>query len=202
MKLYLIRHGETDWNRLGRIQGLSDIPLNEAGREQARQLAAGFPAAHPGVKAVFTSPLSRARETAEILAGAMGCPVHVLPEATELSFGDFEGLTWEQAIALSEEGYRAGRRAELSDAAPGGESVYDMLCRILPTLARAAETLDGDAALVTHGALIRRTVKFCIPGSGDMRDPALKNGDYRELPLSAVLDGIKRLEEMRRAFRR
>ena len=198
MKFYLIRHGETQWNQAGRIQGSSDIPLNAQGRAQASQLAATFPAAHPQVGMVFTSPLLRARETGELLAAAIGCPLQVLPEATELSFGDFEGLTWEPAIALDEGGYRAVRRAALSDAAPGGESVYEMLCRILPALARVGEGLSVDAALVTHGALIRRTVNFCIPGSGDMSDPALKNGEYRELPLSAVLEGIRRLEKVQR----
>lgn len=193
MKFYLIRHGETDWNRTGRIQGMSDIPLNEAGREQARQLADTFPAAHPGVKAVFTSPLSRAKETAEILAGALGCPVQVLPAATELSFGDFEGLTWKQAIALDEAGYQAVRRAGLSDTAPGGETVREMLLRILPALLEAGKDCMGDAALITHGALIRRTVNFCIPGSGNMKDPALKNGEHRVLTLEQIENGLARL---------
>ena len=72
MKIYMIRHGQTDWNLAGKIQGKTDVPLNEEGRAQARFLAEAMKS-RPAVK-VFTSPLKRARETARVVAEALGAP--------------------------------------------------------------------------------------------------------------------------------
>ena len=86
--LYL-RHGETDWNTEGRAQGLSDIPLNDRGRDQARD-AARILARIP-ISAVIASPLTRARDTAAVVADAIGLPVTVDDALHEVSFGDHEG---------------------------------------------------------------------------------------------------------------
>ena len=87
----MVRHGETDWNRQRRFQGRADQPLNEAGRGQARELAEllhGEP-----VSAVYTSPLRRALETAEILAGNFGLRPEPLDALLEIDVGAWEGLT-------------------------------------------------------------------------------------------------------------
>src|SRR5512139_4231488 len=90
--LLLARHGETDWNAAGRWQGHTDIPLNEIGRAQAAALADRLRS--EGIGAVVTSDLSRARHTAEIVAGALGVPVALVdPGLREQRFGSFEGLT-------------------------------------------------------------------------------------------------------------
>ena len=93
-KIYLIRHGQTDWNRAGKIQGMRDIPLNEAGREQARRLAEGM-AGRP-VARVFSSSLQRARETAQILADSQGIPLYLVKGLEEISYGDWEGMSMEE----------------------------------------------------------------------------------------------------------
>ena len=87
--LLLVRHGETDWNRLGRWQGHSDTPLNARGREQARELAPQL----DGVDVVYSSDLARARETAEILAEELGADVRLDARLRERGFGAWEGLT-------------------------------------------------------------------------------------------------------------
>ena len=90
MRVLLARHGQTDWNAAGKIQGVSDVPLNERGRAQAAALA-GRVLDAGAISAVYTSPLKRPRETAEIIGRRLGLvpvPVAALPE---LHFGDWEG---------------------------------------------------------------------------------------------------------------
>ena len=94
MRVLLARHGQTDWNAAAKIQGASDVPLNARGREQARSLAERVRRERVG--AIYSSPLSRARETAEIIGKTLGVNVITAPELTELSFGDWEGCTWEE----------------------------------------------------------------------------------------------------------
>ncbi|WP_296538025.1 histidine phosphatase family protein, partial [uncultured Actinomyces sp.] len=88
--LILWRHGQTDYNLQGRIQGRVDIPLNETGREQARRAADGIAALAP--TRIVSSPLTRARATAEVLASLTGLGVEIDPGLAEKSFGDWEGL--------------------------------------------------------------------------------------------------------------
>lgn len=91
MTLVLWRHGQTDYNLEGRIQGRVDIPLNDIGRDQAASAAPDLVALNPA--AIFSSPLERARQTAEVLASAIGLGVHVDNRLAERSFGRWEGLS-------------------------------------------------------------------------------------------------------------
>jgi probable phosphoglycerate mutase len=105
-RILLARHGETAWNALGRLQGHTDIPLNETGRAQARALADGVAAA--GIAAVVTSDLARARETGEIVAAALGLAAPVIePGLRERRFGVFEGLTRDECATHHPEAWRA-----------------------------------------------------------------------------------------------
>lgn len=90
MEIYLIRHGETEWNRLGRLQGHSDIPLNDAGLAQARK-AARYLKDTP-FDEMLASPLARAKKTAEIIHEGRTCPLYTNPLLSEISFGDAEGF--------------------------------------------------------------------------------------------------------------
>jgi probable phosphoglycerate mutase len=90
--LLLTRHGETDWNAERRWQGHSDPPLNERGREQARELAATL----DGVDVIYSSDLARARETADIVGERLGLRVRLDSRLRERSFGSWEGRTWEE----------------------------------------------------------------------------------------------------------
>ena len=136
--LYL-RHGETDWNAEGRAQGLSDVPLNERGRDQARdaaRLLATF-----DIGAVIASPLARARETASIVAEARALPLH------EVAFGEREG----EVMGAWYEDWLEGRSTPT-----GGESFDQLAARGAAVLARH---LAGDQTapllFVAHGALFR-----------------------------------------------
>src|SRR3954452_24611267 len=92
--LLLVRHGETDWNAEGRLQGHTDRPLNEYGRRQAKELAARLAGGH--VDAIYASDLSRARETAEIVGERLGLTVVIDPDLRETNWGTWEGLTGDE----------------------------------------------------------------------------------------------------------
>jgi broad specificity phosphatase PhoE len=137
--LLLVRHGETDWNAEGRLQGHTDLPLNEPGRRQARTLAGEL--AGDGIEAVYSSDLARARETADIVAERLGLPVVLDPDLREKDWGTWEGLTGEER-----------ERVELV-----GETTEAHRERMLRALgAIAARHPGGRVLVVTHGGSMRR----------------------------------------------
>ena len=138
--LLLVRHGETDWNADGRLQGQTDRPLTDFGRRQAQQLAEQL--ADEELEAIYSSDLSRARETAAIVGGRLGLAVALDPALREKDWGTWEGLT-----AVERD------RVEFV-----GESTEAHQERILGALRRIAERHPGDGRVlvVTHGGSMRR----------------------------------------------
>lgn len=124
MELIIVRHGETDWNRLEKCQGISDIPLNENGKEQARRLADSLRAEQ--LSAIFSSDLVRARETAQTIADIHSLPVTFDPNLREMDQGEFEGLEF----SLIRERYSAVLRQWTTDPEnlriPGGETLLEV----------------------------------------------------------------------------
>lgn len=144
--ILLARHGETDWNRDGRVQGHSDPPLNEMGRLQALALAEAL-AVRP-LTAVYSSDLARARETAAAVATPLGLDVHADPDLREKFFGSWEGLT-DVEIAKR---FPAAARGQWGD----GETTEDVAQRALAALGRiVAAHPDGTVLVVSHGGAIR-----------------------------------------------
>jgi probable phosphoglycerate mutase len=154
--LVFVRHGETDWNVEGRLQGQRDIPLNQNGRGQAKRNgdvirdkipeAAGFD--------FISSPLSRTRETMEILRAAMGLDpkaYEVDARLLEITFGELEGLTY-QDIERASPGWSRARHADKWNyLPPGGESYHMLSVRIVGWV----ETLERPAVVVAHGGVGR-----------------------------------------------
>jgi 2,3-bisphosphoglycerate-dependent phosphoglycerate mutase len=137
--LLLVRHGETDWNADGRLQGHTDRPLSDFGRRQAGRLAEEL--AEERLDAIYASDLSRARETAEIVGARLGLAVDLDPDLREKDWGTWEGLT-----AVERE------RVELA-----GETTEAHEKRILGALRRIADRHPGGRVLVvTHGGSMRR----------------------------------------------
>ncbi len=144
--ILLVRHGETDWNRDGRVQGHTDVPLNDTGRDQARALAESL--ADDPVDAVYASDLVRARDTASGVADNRGLPVVQLPELREKNFGTWEGLTREQILTR----FPAARPGHWGD----GETRDEMSRRVLDALSRIAASHEGETVVVvTHGGPLR-----------------------------------------------
>ena len=139
--LLLARHGETDWNRELRIQGSSDIELNELGRQQAQFLAQEL--TDVDVDAIYSSDLSRARATAAAVAATHGLDVTLDPRLRERSFGSWEGLTREDVS-----GFPPGARHD-------GESDDEVRARVLAAVEEIAARHPGEQVLiVSHGGAL------------------------------------------------
>lgn len=152
-RLLLARHGETEWNALGRLQGHTDIPLSDVGRAQARALAGSVAAA--GLAAVVTSDLLRARETGEIVAAALGLGAPAIdPGLRERRFGEFEGLTRDECAARHPEAWRAWQAR--TGGPPGAEPREQAIARMAEALARLAAGAErGPLLVVSHGGVMR-----------------------------------------------
>lgn len=167
-QLYLVRHGETDWNLQRRIQGSTDIPLNATGREQAA--TTGRLLARRQWDAIVSSPLSRAFETASIIAAATGLPAPTtVPELVERNYGEAEGLTDEQI-----EKRFGGRFHSGPSMIAGQESREEVTARVLPALMAIADAHPGERVIVvSHGGVIRTVLNAVDP---DGKHPSIRNG--------------------------
>jgi broad specificity phosphatase PhoE len=155
MSIFLARHGETEWNRIGRWQGRTDIPLSEVGRAQASVLADRLRGR--GITEIYASDLSRARETAEIVAAALGVTrVSLDPRLRERGFGCFEGLTREECAERHAEAW-ARYLADRRDSPPDAEPQDQVVARFVAAVTSVAEVTDrdGHVLVVSHGAAIR-----------------------------------------------
>lgn len=151
--LGLLRHGQTDWNIDLRLQGSTDIPLNETGKEQARQAALALNPEDWDL--IIASPLSRARDTAEIIAQELSMNVVIVPELIERSFGAAEGLDHASWRKL----YESHLPIE------GLESLEDLRLRTYLLLDLIANEYSGQRVLaVSHGAFIRKVLTIVTNG--------------------------------------
>jgi alpha-ribazole phosphatase len=152
--LILVRHGETDWNRDGRWQGHADTSLNDRGREQARALAEEL--GSEDVAVVYSSDLSRARETAEIIAAPLGRPVEIDARLREVDVGGWSGLTMAEIDARFPEEVSRWRAEEATHAFDGGETYAAMGERVVAAVEEIAERhRDEQVVVVLHGGPIR-----------------------------------------------
>lgn len=162
--LLIARHGETDWNAAGRWQGHTDVPLNATGRAQAAALAERLRS--EGIAAVASSDLSRARTTAEIVAGALGLPVAFAdPDLREQRYGRFEGLTPAECEVRYPEDW-SRYVASPHAGPPGGESRADLVARVVRAVQAAATRLSAPTLLVSHGGAIRALLGALPPTPG------------------------------------
>lgn len=147
MRLYLVRHGQTEWNVNGRAQGHTDIDLDEVGKEQARCLAQAFQ--EICVSKVVTSDLKRAYNTARAVHEVSGGDFIVDPRLRERSFGEWEGLHFEEVLrrrtVFAEQG-----GDPFDHRPPGGESMQDVWDRI-SAIVDEIDTASEALAIVTHG---------------------------------------------------
>ncbi|WP_348645288.1 histidine phosphatase family protein [Methylobacterium sp. BTF04] len=158
-RLYFVRHGQTDWNAEGRLQGQRDIPLNAEGLRQAAEAAARLAAVAGADLATLdfaASPLLRTRRTMEVMRSRLGFPedgYRLDPRLKEISFGAWEGATWAE-IRRRDAARAAARdrsRWEYQSPGEGGESYAMLAERVAPALA----DLTGPTVIVAHGGVAR-----------------------------------------------
>lgn len=155
-RLFLVRHGETAWNREGRLQGGQDIPLNALGRLQAEEAGNRLRALAPDPAGLdyVSSPMQRARDTMTILRRELGLPpdaFRIDERLRELTFGAWEGFTWREIRKSERELAQARERDKWGFVPPGGESYRMLAERIRPVL----EGLAPDSVVVSHGGVAR-----------------------------------------------
>ncbi len=155
MKIFLVRHGETQWNKLGKFQGQVDVALNQRGLAQARDAARAALAWRPA--ALYSSPLRRTMQVAEEVSRRVGLPVTVDPRLMELNLGELEGATGRQMQEEWSQVYRSWRENPGATVMPGGESLAQLQERVWQSFLEVEEAhLDDEAVLiVSHNFAIR-----------------------------------------------
>jgi broad specificity phosphatase PhoE len=166
MRIVLIRHGQTEWNAVDRIRGQVDVALDEVGLAQAeataRRVARDW---SPG--ALFSSPLSRAVQTAAPLAGLLGLMVERVEAFTDMSFGEWQGLTGEEVMARWPEMARQWLASPHTVSFPGGESLSMVRARVASALATLAGQHQGQTIAIVGHTVVNRVMLCYALGIDD-----------------------------------
>ena len=180
--LLLARHGQSLSNAVRRFQGMQDVPLSELGARQAEAL--GLALRSRRISAVYTSPLERARRTAEIAAASFGLPLQAVHDLRELSLGDWEGLTVEEVSAQPGDPYARWVRDPVACLPPGAEPLSEVQARVVRAMAEIADAHPNgqDVLVVCHGGVISAYLAHCLglPLSSIWR-LTLSNGSITEV---------------------
>jgi broad specificity phosphatase PhoE len=179
--VYLVRHGATEWSVSGRHTGRTNIPLTDAGRDQARSVANLLH--HRTFASVLVSPMDRARETCEIVG--FGTQAMIDPDLCEWDYGDYEGLTSAQIRE-----HMPGWTVWTGDL-PNGENIDQVAVRADRVIERALAT-EGDVALFAHGHILRMiTARWCELDPQEGRRFVLETGTLNVLGWEHECRGIR-----------
>ena len=167
--IILVRHGETEWNRVERFRGRADVPLNATGLAQAeatgRRIAAD--ASLPGgwqPAAVYSSPLARAAKTAEAIAGHVGAPVQIHPGLADIDYGQWQGLTPGEAKERWPEMVDAWYNAPHTARIPGGETLDDLRARAMAAVNELAARHAGQSIVLVGHTVVNRVILLGVLG--------------------------------------
>lgn len=175
MVFYLARHGETQWNRLGLLQGQLESELTELGREQAKTLALSL--LDKDITHIFSSSLSRAKETAEICAELITQPVSTLEHLVERHFGHLQGMSFDEL--KKDPKYDSLWTDSIAFEPEGGESADASAKRLLNSLTEiAARDVGSQILCVSHGDIIRNFLNRHLHKSNGQSVPLLSNGQW------------------------
>ena len=190
--ILLARHGETDWNREGRFQGWADPPLNRTGLDQAVELSVRLMA--EDLAAVYSSPLRRALETADVVAASHGLQPVTLDALREVDVGSWSGLTRAEIEQRFPDQY--ARWLDYGQGWEDGETYEAMAGRVVPALLEVAAAHDGARLLaVAHGGPIRAAAAAAdgiTYAEARRRDPVVGNATVLELAAEAGI--LRRLD--------
>lgn len=181
---YFLRHGQTDWNKEERMQGRTDIPLNETGREQARQ-AWDIIGKHP-IDLIYASPLVRALETAQIVNQNLNVPLHKHDDLQERHYGSNEGLTFTEILAKAEKAPHLFKAKISKFPHPhDAEDIDDLKKRAVQAVFETLEKHTGNVLFVAHGGVFSAIHHVLIKGADYTRSENavpyrfyISNGDW------------------------
>ncbi len=164
MILYLMRHGQTDWNLKEKVQGWNDTPLNQQGISQAR--FAGEKLSGENIETVYSSDLKRAKKTAEIVSAALDLPLHYTKRLREMNFGKAEGLKKTDLPAKFPYIYPAfndlNNLERYEIRYPNGESIGEVQQRFMKFVTKLLDDRRQKVLVVTHGMLVRIFAENCL----------------------------------------
>lgn len=160
MKIYLARHGETDWNLGNKIQGQTDTPLNDNGKKQAQELAEKISREMGKIGSIYSSRYKRALETARIIGRKLSLFPVVYQGLEEICLGKWEGYTWKQVREEFPDEYQRWHQNRRYETPPGGESYQQLLNRLLPALDSIMKAEEQDTLVVTHSAVIMTLMSY------------------------------------------
>lgn len=157
IKLFLVRHGETDWNVKQRFQGQSDVPLNATGRAQAMAIAQRLSGEQ--IDAIYASDLSRAWDTAAAIAKTRALKIRPEPNLREGNFGEWEGATYDEIQTRDPEAVKAWHEDLSTFAPPGGETINQLTARVKKTYQQiTTEHEDQTVLLAAHGGSLQMLI--------------------------------------------
>lgn len=171
---YIIRHGQTKANQGGVIQGHLDVPLAETGRKEAELVGKALSVVK--LDAVYTSDLSRARETAQAIVRYQKCKLIVDSRLRELHCGEMQGLTFAACRERFPEFFQAVQRDPLRTKRPGGESLFELYersCRALEEIYRNYP--EGNVAIVSHAGVVKCLLAYAGGQELDLASPVVAN---------------------------
>lgn len=164
MILYLMRHGQTDWNVKGRVQGWKDTPIDDTGIRQAKEAAIRLE--NIGIETIYSSDLKRAKKTADVMSGVLDLPVHYTKRLREMDFGKAEGVSKTDLPAKFPYIYPAfndlNNLERLDVRYPDGESIGEVQQRFMKIAQKLWEDGRKNVLIVTHGMLIRLFCEICF----------------------------------------
>ena len=195
LHLMLVRHGVTGWNAQRRYQGQTDVPLSELGVQQAELVAERL--SGEKIDVVYASDLSRAWETARIIAGKSGLEVFTEPRLRELKFGILEGLTFEEAEAQHPEMISAWLN-DFNNTPDGAETIQAFNARIVSLLDELKRKHDEQTLLlVGHGGSLSEILRMVLELSPGKRwYLELENASLSEVSISEDYVSLKRLNDI------
>jgi len=161
--IVLVRHGETEWNRVERFRGRADVPLNEAGLAQAEATARRI-AAEWQPAAIYSSPLSRAVRTAEAIAQPLGLPVQIHRGLADIDYGRWQGLTPDEARVQWPEEVEAWYHNPQSASIPGGETLERVRVRAMEAVNQLAARHPGQTIVLVGHTVVNRAVLLGVLG--------------------------------------
>ena len=167
-RIMLVRHGQTEWNRVERFRGRADVPLNQTGLAQAEATARRMAQEWRPV-AVYSSPLSRAVKTAGAIAGHCGLDVQIHNGLADIDYGEWQGLTPDEAKERWPDVHHAWYNLPHTARIPGGETLDDLRARVMAAVAELAARHVGQTILLVSHTVVNRVILLGVLGLGNER---------------------------------